>query len=274
MRVPSTDGVELELHDFGGDGPPLLIAHATGMCAGAYLPMVPLLAARFNVWGMDFRAHGDSSVPASGDLAWNHMIDDVRAVADALGNEPLHAIGHSMGGAALVGAELLHPGTLARAFLFEPIVIPSAWGDPSGANPMAAAARRRRPTFESRDAVLARYARRPPLGVWRADALAAYVDHGFADTADGATLKCTPEHEALTFEGRNKPTIETIGPVTTPIVIAKGERDGTYGPAAFAPAIAEALPNGELRSYPTLSHFGPFEDPQLMATEAVAFLAN
>ena len=44
MRVPSTDGVELELHDFGGDGPTLLIAHATGMCAGAYLPMVPLLA--------------------------------------------------------------------------------------------------------------------------------------------------------------------------------------------------------------------------------------
>ena len=223
---------------------------------------------------MDFRAHGDSTAPASGDLSWVGAGEDVLAVVDALGGDPILAIGHSMGGAALARAELARPGTLAAAFLFEPIIVPAAWGDASGANPMAVAARRRRATFASRDEALARYARRPPLGVWRADALAAYVDHGFAEVADGVTLKCTPEHEALTFEGTHKPTIETVGTVTTPIAIGRGERDGAYGPAAFAHLIAEALPAGELRTYPTLSHFGPFEDPHLLATEAVAFLGN
>ena len=28
--VPSTDGVTLAVHDLGGDGPPLLLCHATG----------------------------------------------------------------------------------------------------------------------------------------------------------------------------------------------------------------------------------------------------
>ncbi|HWJ63826.1 MAG TPA: alpha/beta hydrolase [Acidimicrobiales bacterium] len=274
MRVPSTDGVELELHDLGGDGPALLIAHATGFCAGAYRPMVPLLAERFHVWGVDFRAHGDATAPET--ITWRGMADDVLAVVDALGGDPILGFGHSMGGASLVGAELLRPGTLERAYLFEPIIIPAEWNDSGpGQNPMSAAARRRRASFGSRDEVLGRYARRPPLGVFRADALAAYVDHGFADAADGTvTLKCTPEHEARTFEAPNKPTIEQVGAVTTPLVIARGERDGELGPAAFSGLIADAAPNAELRRYERLSHFGPFEDPDLVAREAIAFLGT
>jgi pimeloyl-ACP methyl ester carboxylesterase len=274
MRVPSTDGVELELHDLGGDGPPLLIAHATGFCAGAYRPMVPHLAEQFHVWGVDFRAHGDSSAPA--DLSWRGMADDVLAVVDALGGDPILGFGHSMGGASLVAAELLRPGTLHKAFVFEPIVIPAAWNDSGpGQNPMSAAARRRRASFGSRDEVLGRYARRPPLGVFRADALAAYVDHGFADAPDGSvTLKCTPEHEALTFEAPNKPTIEEVHAITAPMVVARGERDGELGPAAFAGLIAEAAPAAELRRYRELSHFGPFEDPALIARDAAAYLSN
>lgn len=275
MRVPSTDGVELELHDLGGDGPPLLIAHATGMCAGAYRPMLPILAERFHVWALDFRAHGDSTPPASGDLAWPGMAADVIAVVDALDAGPVAGFGHSMGGASLVAAELRRPGLLTRAFLFEPIIIPTEWADAAGANPMAAAARRRRAGFASRDEALGRYARRPPLGVWRADALAAYVDHGFGDEPDGTVaLKCTPEDEARTFEGAGKVTIDEVGAVETPIVIARGGREGDMGPAGFAGSVADALPAGELRRYPELSHFGPFEDPHLVATEAAAFLAN
>lgn len=275
MRVPSTNGVELELHDFGGDGPILLVAHATGMCAGAYLPMVPLLSRAFHVWGVDFRAHGDSTPPGTGDLGWAGMAQDVLAVVDALGGGPIAGFGHSMGGASLIAAELQRPGLLTRAFLFEPIIVPSEWGDASGSNPMATAARRRRPGFASRDEALGRYARRPPLGGWRADALAAYVDHGFAEQPDGSVLlKCTPEHEAQTFEGTGKITIGHVGSVTTPVVVARGGREGEFGPAGFAGSVADALPDGELRRYDELSHFGPFEDPILLAREAAAFLTN
>lgn len=274
MRVPSTDGVELELHDLGGDGPPLLVAHATGFCAGAYRPLAAHLADRFHVWALDFRAHGDSTAPATDDLGWQGMIDDVLAVVDAIG-EPVLGFGHSMGGACLAGAELARPGTVRRAFLFEPIIVPTEWSGVAGPNPMSQSARRRRATFPSHAEALARYAHRPPLGVFQADVLAAYVDTGFAEQPDGSVvLKCSPEHEAAVFEASGKPTIAQMVDVDIPVVVARGERDGELGPAGFAPQVADALPQGELRRYPHVGHFGPFSDPHTFADDAGAFLAG
>ena len=37
-RVPSTDGVELAVYDYGGDGPTLLAGHATGFHGRGALP--------------------------------------------------------------------------------------------------------------------------------------------------------------------------------------------------------------------------------------------
>lgn len=274
MRVASTDGVQLELHDLGGDGPPLLIAHATGFCAGAYRPMVPHLTDRFHVWAIDFRAHGDSTAPATADLSWTGMIADVLAVVDEIG-EPVAGFGHSMGGACLAGAELARPGTVRRAFLFEPIIVPAEWSGVAGPNPMSESARRRRRTFASHAEALARYAHRPPLGVCRADVLAAYVDAGFAEQPDGSVvLKCEPEHEAAVFEASGKPTIAQMAEVPIPVVVARGGRDGEFGPAAFAGDVAAALPHGELRRYEHVGHFGPFSDPHTFADDAAAFLGN
>lgn len=275
MRVPSTDGVELELHDLGGDGPPLLLAHATGFCAQAYLPMAAGLTDRFHVWGIDFRAHGDTSTPEGTGLFWDGMTDDVLACVDALGGGPLVAFGHSMGGACLMAAERRRPGTLAAAYLFEPIIVPSGFGDSSVSNPLSASARRRRPTFPSKPEALARYASRRPLGTFRADALYAYVEHGFTELPDGSvTLKCRPEDEAATFEADPKPLIAEMGDVAAPTLVAYGSRDPYPGPAAFAPPLAEILPQGEAREYVRLDHFGPFVEPDLIAEDTAAFLSG
>ena len=32
-------------------------------------------------------------------------------------------------------------------------------------------------------------------------------------------------------------------------------------PARLAEAVADALPNGTLRTFPTMTHFGPLQDP-------------
>lgn len=274
--MASSDGVELELYDLGGDGPDLLVAHATGFCAGAYRPLASRLAERHHVWALDFRAHGASTSPATGDLDWRGMADDVLTVVDAI--DPAEAIlgfGHSMGGACLAAAELRQPGTLARAVLFEPIIVPPGFGTDPGGNRLAASARRRRPTFPSRMEALGRYASRPPLGTFRADALWAYVQHGFEDRPDGTvTLACRPEDEAAVFEAGGKPEISDMAAVTTPTLVMCGHRDGETGPAAFAPAVAAELPHAALRRYPHLSHFGPFQDPDTLADDTLAFLSS
>jgi len=274
VRVPSTDDVQLELHDLGGHGPTLLFAHATGFCAGAYRPLAARLAERFHVWALDFRAHGDSTLPTGGDLTWRGMADDVLAVTEVMGGELLLGVGHSMGGAVLMGAELRVPGTLRAAYLFEPIIVPDGFGSAID-NPLATSARRRRNRFPSRHEALARYASRPPLGAFRADSLSAYVEHGFADAADGTiTLKCSPEDEAAVFEAAGKPRIHEMGAITMPVVVACGSRDPKSGPAAYAPDVAAALSDASLLRYAHLSHFGPFQDPDTIAEDIMASFAG
>ena len=217
MRVPSTDGVTLELHHLGGEGPPLLVVHATGFCAGPYRHLVPVLGRRFTLWGLDVRSHGDSTDANDGEVSWKGTARDVLAALDAIDGGPVVGFGHSMGGASLLTAEILRPGSLSAVWAFEPIVFPADWMTNPGHNPLADSARRRRAGFASRSEALHRYASRPPLGRFRADVLHDYVDRGFVELEDGTvTLSCSPEQEARTFDAPDKTAIEELTALDIP----------------------------------------------------------
>lgn len=264
MKVHSTDGVTIALHDLGGDGPPLIVCHATGFCGGAYLPFAAQLAADRHVWALDFRGHGDSTVPTGERFDWEGTADDLQAALGAIVDEPIDAVGHSMGGAALMLAERRKPGTLRSAYLYEPIILTGAMTRPPGMeNPMAEAARRRRSEFPSKAAALERYATKTPLGALNASALAAYVEHGFDELPDGtARLKLEPAHEAAVFEASGAATLDTLAGIDVPVAVAIGQAEGEMGPAMWGPAVADALVNGRLLTFATLGHFGPLEDPR------------
>jgi pimeloyl-ACP methyl ester carboxylesterase len=266
MHVASTDGVTVAVHDLGGDGEPFLICHATGFCGPAYLPMAERLAERHHVWAVDFRGHGDTPAPENGRFDWNGMADDLQAVIKELTSSPLAIFGHSMGGAVAVMVEQRSPGTLRSAYLYEPIIVPFSGEMPLGADPMSDRASRRRPAFPSKAEALMRYASRPPLNRLQAGALAAYVEHGFKEEPDGTvSLKCKPASEAATFAAAGKPTVELAAEVLTPTTVAVGHVEGDWGPALFAPAVVEAMPNATIERFDMLGHFGPLEDPSAIA---------
>lgn len=264
QHVPSTDGVTLALIDLGGDGPPLLFCHPTGFHGMTWAPLAAHLAGVAHSWAVDFRGHGDSSVPLSMDFTWERMVDDVLAVIDHLGTSDVKAVGHSMGGTALLMAEMRRPGTFAALWLYEPIVLPKRDGVPPS-NPIAAAARRRRPSFPDRQAAYDNFAAKPPLNALDAAALRAYVDHGLRPSraAEGnhtVELKCPPEVEAVVFEnGVVANAFERLPEVRIPVIVAASQDGG--GPARAAGLIAGALPHGRLERFPELTHFGPMEDP-------------
>jgi pimeloyl-ACP methyl ester carboxylesterase len=266
LTVASTDGVHVVVHDLGGDGPPVLFCHPTGFHGRAWRPVAAALAGDAHALAPDLRGHGDTPPPAGGDMHWSGVAADVVAVAEHLGLAGAGAVGHSMGGAALLMAELARPGTFARLWLYEPIVVPRPEGPPrTGPNPLAEGARRRRRAFPSRDAAYANYAGKPPMRSFAPEALRAYVDDGFRDVPDGGVeLKCAPEVEAATFEnGGTNGAFERLGDVGTEVVVAAGGDGGM--PALVAPLVAGALPRGRLERHPSLSHFGPQEAPEAVA---------
>ena len=273
VRVRSTDGVTVVAHDRGGDGQPVVFCHATGFHARCWDPVIARLQGPWRCVAIDLRGHGDAEIPEGLELGWQGMADDVLAVVDALDLGVVKAVGHSMGGCSIVMAELTRPGTVERAWMFEPILIP-AEGGPFHApeeNPLAASARRRREVFDSRDAAFERYGSRPPFGRCDPEWLRAYVDHGFADQPDGTViLKCRGEIEASVFEASRTDAFERLGELATVVTVA-GSGDGA-GPALIAPIAAEAMPHGTFEPWPDLTHFGPFEDPARIAAAIDAAL--
>lgn len=276
-HVASTDGVTIAVHELGGDGPPLLLAHATGFHGMVWAPIAVRLADRARCVAPDLRGHGDSPVPVGHPFHWDCFADDVLAVVDDLDpGGPIVAAGHSKGGAALLLAEQRRPGTFSALYCFEPIVFPPRSGPPpgeGGEHPLAAGALRRRQVFASRDEAYDNYASKPPFSALHPDALRAYVDHGFADQPDGTVrLKCLGENEAQVYRmGGNHGAFARLGEIACPVTVARGALGGT-SPADIAAPIAEALPHGRLEVHDDLGHFGPLEDPARIAERIAAAL--
>ena len=84
FHVDSTDGVRLAVHDLGGDGPPLLLSHATGFHGLVWAPLAAALATRYHSWSLDYRGHGDSTEPAGGSFHWAGAGADAWAAVQAV----------------------------------------------------------------------------------------------------------------------------------------------------------------------------------------------
>jgi pimeloyl-ACP methyl ester carboxylesterase len=282
FTVRSTNGVDLRVHDFGGSGTPVLAAHATGFNGLAWTPLARALGG-CHVLAPDFRAHGGSPVSRGADLAWDRFADDVLAVIDDArwemsgdGVGPV-GIGHSMGGAALLLAELRRPGTFSGLWVFEPIIFPPDMRAVAGSadNPLSAGARRRRPSFPSRADARSTYGSKPPMNRFADEALAGYVEAGFADEPDGTVrLACHPEDEARIYTTATTCTaFEHLGEISCPVAVVRGVVE-TLSPARIAGPATEALARGHLVAHDELSHFGPMEDPIGLAAEIGAFIST
>jgi pimeloyl-ACP methyl ester carboxylesterase len=264
-RVRSTDGVEVAVHDLGGDGPPLVLVHATGFCGGVLAPMVAAMGDGFHAWALDVRGHGSAVTPDGLDFRWTGFADDVLAVVDALALEGAYGFGHSCGGAAVLDAEARRAGTFRSLYVYEPIVWPTP-PPPGSRDRLIEGALRRKNRFASPAAAWANFAGKRPFSGFAREALDAYVTCGFETLDDGSVrLRCRGEWEAAVYrQGLAHDGFTRLGSVTCPVVVASGDRHEAFGSDVVAAQVA-ALPSGRAEMFAGLGHLGPMEDPSRVA---------
>ncbi|MEZ4457690.1 MAG: alpha/beta hydrolase [Gemmatimonadales bacterium] len=94
-------GVSLEVLEWGGHGPPVVLLTGIGNTAHVYDDLAPRLARDFHVFGITRRGYGRSSAAPSG-LTIDRLAEDVAIVLDSLHLDRPVLIGHSLGTMELV----------------------------------------------------------------------------------------------------------------------------------------------------------------------------
>lgn len=264
LEVRGDEGVPIRVWDYGGDGPPLIVCHCTGGCGRLWDPVVARLRHGYRVYAVDTRGHGDSGRPdTQPSYAWVRSGRDVLAVIDTLElGDALWAAGHSGGAAHLCYAEWLRAGAFSRVMLIEAIVGPRHVF--AGESPLAEAARRRRNTFGSREEARARFAAKPPMDRWHAEALQAFIAHGLADQPEGGVrLKLPGALEALCYlEGGACDVFDDLHTLQFDALLVAGA-DSRVAP--LVDVQADLLPRATRKHLSDTQHFVPQERPEEVA---------
>ncbi|HSJ70803.1 MAG TPA: alpha/beta hydrolase [Acidimicrobiia bacterium] len=237
-------------------------AHANGFTKALWRPIARRVVEHHRDvrWvSFDLRGHGDSGA-GSPPIRWDvHGLDALGLLGDASG---LLGVGHSMGGTALVRAELHRRGTFDRLVLIEPIVFPPPFERAD--IPLSRIAEKRRRTFRDRSHARERFAE-GAFSDWDPEVLDLYVDHGFAPGPDGWTIKCEPATEADNYrEGGNHDTWNRLDELDLPVVLVTGERSDTHQ-GAYLDALVGRFPEVELVVIEGAGHLVPMERPATIA---------
>ena len=219
---------------WGDDGPPLVMMHGAGLCAGVFEPIASVLAAEARCIAPDLRGHGRRPTPARPeDHALTLQARDLVAVLDELGVERVAGLGHSYGGAVLLQAALDFPERFGPLLLHEP-----AMGNPIDPPDEAAARGRRfqelvgsrRSTWSSTDAMVDDLRSWRPYGELGDEFLDSLAQWGTRPTGDGdgVALACEPATEGLLF-------VLTLSPLGGNGLIPRlGELGGRAEPIALS----------------------------------------
>jgi pimeloyl-ACP methyl ester carboxylesterase len=270
--------------DWGGSGPLLHLAHATGYCAGVYTPLAERLLPRLRVIGLDDRGHGKTSVPADPRKLqdWNVFRDDLAAFLQSLGG-PVIALGHSRGGTASLLAAAKYPELVRALILIDPTILPYSWmwwwflAKKAGVArfvPIAYRAAKRRRFWPDRATIFQSYRRKDSMARWDETFLRAYVEEGTRETSDGQiTWRCDPAWEARCFATCPHDVWRFVPRVRCPVLIIYGLDSDTFLKPA-AERFQRKLPSAELIGLADTSHFVPMERPEETVTTILGFLKH
>lgn len=114
----SINGQTLNYAHGGTGGMPLLFLHGVSRRWESFLPLLPQLSANYEVFALDQRGHGKSSLGKSYHVV-DYVEDAVRFVRDVI-RRPTVVYGHSLGAMVAAGVAAKLPELVAGAILEDP----------------------------------------------------------------------------------------------------------------------------------------------------------
>lgn len=265
LRTMDLDGTVLPYLHYPGDGPPVVLVHATGFFPWLWHPISRSLAGEFEVIAPFFCGHRPAD-PQDGGLPWGLLARDLTALCDGLALERPFFAGHSMGGTVATLAAAGRPDRVRGMVLIEPIFLPrELYGKRIGVemHPLASRAVSRRNHWADR-AEARDYLREKSLfEPWDPEMFELYLCHGLQPAEGGGLeLTCPPQQEAALFMGSMHsdpwPLFSRVG---CPVKVVEGEKSFNRGHVDLEKA-ASTFPRGTFHLFEGVGHMVPMERPR------------
>ena len=283
-RDRTFNGLDGDFHfiDWGGDGPLIHMAHATGMCAGLYSPLSEKLSDHLHVIGMDDRGHGKTTTAAIPKKLkdWYVFSEDLEHFLEYL-DTPVIGMGHSRGGVATLLLAIKRPDLIRALILIDPTILPPSWmwkwriAKRMGLArfvPIAARAARRKRIWPDRATMLTAYSGKGMFKTWEDGFLEAYIADGTEKTDRGTIqLRCSPAWESKCYATCPHDVWRFIPKLEQPILVVYGSESDTFLPEAAAQFQSD-LPHAQMKCIENTSHFVPMEKPDETIAAILSFL--
>ncbi|MCY4142976.1 MAG: alpha/beta hydrolase [Gammaproteobacteria bacterium] len=263
----------------------LLFVHGMGCHARCWDATLKLLNTSYRTICVELRGHGRSEKRRP--YSWDQFGKDLSSFIQVLDLNPIVAVGHSLGGHALLQAAAVLTRRFEALFLLEPVVYyPDAYSDSAFASafdsPEDHPFARRRLEWNSSEELLAFLQDRNPFKLWDAAVLRDHCTYGLEPAADGQYQLCCPplvEAEiALSVTDTNVHPLLSFVDVPVTIVRAKSApgfrhpKDTIH--SVTWPQLARNLPQGTDKQLDDVSHFIPMQRPDVVACELNAYLQD
>jgi pimeloyl-ACP methyl ester carboxylesterase len=246
-------GVRIWYEDTGGNGVPIVLAHAgTGSTAMWVHQMSAFARAGYRVLAYDRRGHGRTAM-----LGQANAADDLHRLMDHLAIERFHLAGTAAGGIVSFDYALSFPQRLRS------LVIANSIGGVQDEDYLELQRRLRpKPQFDALPAELRElgpaYRAANPEGVRR------WKDLEHASRPGGvASLPKTA----------NRITFSLLETLQTPTLLITGDAD-LYTPPPVARMFAEKIKHAELLVIPECGHSAYWEQPELFNRAVLAFIGK
>lgn len=250
-------GVRLRYAEQGDPaGQPIILLHGYTDSSFSFSRVLPSLAAKYHVYALDLRGHGDSERPASG-YRLTDFASDVLAFMDEKGLRRATIVGHSMGSFIAQQLAILAPRRVERLVLIA-----------SGATlHNDAVLDLQRAVNTLTDPVPAKFVRE-----FQAGTVYQPLPEEFMDRVVNESLKVPARVWRATVDGFFATDYRLqLGQIKAPTLIFWGDRETIFS-RPEQDSLVKMLANAELKVYPDTGHAPHWERPEQFVKDLEDFL--
>jgi lipase len=266
--------VDIQYLSYPGDGPHLVLMHATGFNPWLWHPIARRLADRYRIIAPYFCDHREGE-PETGGVEWKHLAQDLARLCESIHVEKPYVAGHSMGATVITIANVTFGLNAVKMILMEPILLPRVVYTTRltlEQHPLASKSIKRRSSWADETEAINYLKSKRLFAQWDDEMMDLYVRYGMAAGKNGGLeLSCQPRREAALFMGGNQydpwPLLEKI---TCPVLVIEGE---TSENRIFIDLkkIASLIPSGTYYEMKQAGHLIPMEQPDETARIMIDF---